>query len=310
MLNNPKLALCANRSTLPKSNEKSGSPEEWFTNNLLADRGFMGINFDFFVDWSTALHTLTEVIWIKQILSPDQKYDDFLIDVKGNLIKRFGESFLRLLCKFSKSYSLKVYFVILNDEQDWKDPNSIVCMVNLEEGFAFTSEMLSIDNFKTLIKKYSGGPVYVGNKGLIYGTTSLECFLSKTDSAYPGDMDMLLLNENADPVAILEFKKHTLSPDISGQTLSKYYPNPDARKYDRLMIFKEYVLKRTGHDIPLIVFFYPSNSLGEAGRAEVIAGAAGKLFTKFSAKFILPVDNSDREYARMSGLIAKILKNL
>lgn len=65
MLNNPNLALCANRNILPKRNERSGSPEDWFSNNLLSDLGLVGVNFDFFVDWSATPNTLTQITWIK-----------------------------------------------------------------------------------------------------------------------------------------------------------------------------------------------------------------------------------------------------
>lgn len=165
-----------------------------------------------------------------------------------------------------------------------------------------------LGTFKEIIQEYSGGAVRIGNKELIYGTTNLECVLSKTDSAYPEDMDMLLLNENADPVAIFEFKKHTLSPDVSDQKLSNYYPNPDRRKYDRLAIFKEYVFNRLAIDVPIILFYYPSNPVGEYCRVEVLTGSAGNLKVKAGGKFKLPVDTSDSEQQRILNLIPKIIK--
>lgn len=307
MLNNPKLALCSNRSILPKSNEKSGSPEEWFSNDLLATRGLLGVNLDFFVDWSSVPNTLTPILWIKQVLSADKGYNDFLANIKATMIERFGEVFLQSLFKFSANFSFQLRLVILDDQQDWNNEKSQVCIVTMASDFTFSAEMIAIDSFKEIIRAYSGGPVHVGNKGLIYGATKLECMLSRTDSAYPGDMDMLLLNGNAEPVAIFEFKKHTLSPDVTHQTLSNYYPKPDARKYDRLAIFREYILNKSGHDIPITIFFYPSNSLGEYCRVEVLTGEPGKLKVKANKRFKLPIDKSQNEMGRIVSLIPKIV---
>ncbi|MEH3113197.1 hypothetical protein [Pedobacter terrae] len=307
MLNNPLLALCENRNVLPKNNEKSGSPEEWFSNHLLSAHGLLGINFDFFVNWFSSPNTLSSPIWIKQVLSVDKGYPDFLDNVKQNLIDRFGAGFIKSLLKFSMNFSLKSSFIILDDHQDWSNAGSKVCIVDVNEDFSFNAQLLSIGNFKAAIQTYSGGRVYVGSKGLIYGTTNLECELSKTDSAYPGDMDMLLLNEDADPVAIFEFKKHTLSNDVSTQTLSNYYPHKDGRKYDRLAVFREYILEKSGCNVPMLILYYPSSSKGEYGRVELVDGTPGKLTVKASGKFKLPIDKSSAEFERMANLIPKFI---
>ncbi|MBB6240009.1 hypothetical protein HDC90_004671 [Pedobacter sp. AK013] len=308
MLKNPELALCSNRNVLPKRNERSGSPEDWFSNDLLLKKGLIGVNFDFFVDWSGNPNVLTPVIWIKQVLSDGKVYADFLANIKGNIINRFGEEFVRKLFQFSLNSALQLSFIILEDKQDWNNSESKVCLTSVLEDFNFNTELLTIGAFKSVIQTYSGGAVRIGNKGLIYGTTNLECALSKTDSAYPGDLDMLLLDENGIPVAIFEFKKHTLSADVSRQTLSNYYPNPDGRKYDRLAIFKEYILAKLGHDIPIILLFYPTNPLAEYGRAEVLTGSPGGLKAKAGGKFRLPQDNSENEYERIINLIPKFIK--
>ncbi|WP_141202024.1 hypothetical protein [Sphingobacterium cellulitidis] len=121
-------------------------------------------------------------------------------------------------------------------------------------------------------------------------------------------MDMLLLNQNAEPVAIFEFKKHTLSPDVSGQTLSNYYPSPDGRKYNSLAIFKEYFFNHLGLDIPIIIIFYLSNANGKFGRAEALTEGPGNLKVKAGGKFSLPVDTSHAEQQRILSLIPKIIK--
>ncbi|TBO42246.1 hypothetical protein [Pedobacter kyonggii] len=307
MLNDPKLALCANRNILPKNNEISGSPEEWFSNDLLSAQKILGMNLDFFVNWSSTPNELTPVIWIKQVLSPNVRYQDFLVDPKAQLVARFGRVYLQSLSKFTNTCGLEASFVIIDDEQDWTSDTSEICLVKLIGTDDFTPQLITIGIFKGLIKQYSGGPVNIGKKGLIYGTTNLECMLSHTDSLYPGDMDLLLLDDNSVPLAILEFKKHNLSADVSAQTLSKYYPMPDGRKYDRLAIFREYILKSSGTNIPIIVVFYTTYATGEYFRVEVLTGAAGSLKPKKAGKVKSPTDKSRKEFLRVANLLPKII---
>jgi len=305
MLNNPKLALCTNRNILPKRNEKSGSPEDWFANDLLAKQGMVGIGLDFFVNWTQ--HSLTPVVWIKQVLSVGVGYDQFIRDPKAHLLAKFGQGYIDALNAFSSRYDLSVAFIVVDDLQPWNDPQSVVCRVDMNRELEFKPVLQPIEDFKALIRKNSGGAVHVGNKGLIYGTSGLECSLSHTDSAYPGDIDLLVLDNQSEPIAILEFKKHTLSADVSKQTLSDYYPVPDARKYNRLAIFKEYIANKTGRDIPIIIIFYPSNAAGDDGKIEILSGKPGTLVVKKGGLFRLPKEKTALAFLRIVNLLPKLI---
>jgi hypothetical protein len=155
-----------------------------------------------------------------------------------------------------------------------------------------------------MIRSYSGGPIQIGSKGLIYGTSRLECYLSSTDSLYPGDVDLIVLNPNNRPSAILEFKKHTLATNIREQKLSNYYPRPDGRKYDRLELLREFI-SGDGGNVPLLVLYYPTNSAFTEGRLELLKGNTGHLATKATGNFLLPTDKSHDKY---NNIVSKIVK--
>jgi hypothetical protein len=177
-----------------------------------------------------------------------------------------------------------------NNQQDLVDNHSII----------------SIESFKELIRYNSGGPVQIGSKALIYGTSNLECYLSGTNSLYPGDVDLILLDRSNKPVGILEFKKHTLSTPISKQRLANYYPYPDGRKYNRLSILKDY-LSNESNTVPFFVIYYPTNSECTEGRLELLHGAANNLSTKTASNFALPINNSHKEYSKMIDKLKKAI---
>ena len=112
---------------------------------------------------------------------------------------------------------------MFHDDLDWSNDRNELLIVSLffKEGhYSFSPQKYSLSEFKELIKSHSGGPVSIGSKGLIYGTSRLECSLSKTDSLYPGDADLLLLNEDNKAVCILEFK-NTHYPVLSRSNVSQ-----------------------------------------------------------------------------------------
>ena len=91
----------------------------------------------------------------------------------------------------------------------------------------------------------------MGGKGLTLGLSTLECYLAndKKDeaAAWPGDADLVLVDSNFTPYAIIEFKKHTPSNrsfSFDDQKLSNYYRwgednwSQDGRKYNRLATFQ------------------------------------------------------------------------
>ena len=124
----------------------------------------------------------------------------------------------------------------------------IVSVAFNNKGEVYQVTEKNISDLKKDIKLLSGGSISIGNKGLVYSTSTLEGYLSQTDAAWPGDADLIVLDKALNPVALLEYKKHTLDTPMRDQKLSNYYPSKDRRKYDRLAILRSFL----GEDTPFI----------------------------------------------------------
>lgn len=302
-LNKPFLAKCSNRSSMPRSNDKYGGPDDWFNLVLLEQNNLFGISFDFFVDWSK--NVADNEIWIKYILDNKVSYDEFIADCNQILITDIGFREIAGFYNFCRKQNLNPFYLVFNDDQDWTSETSSVLKVQVtsinEDNKNIESSVseVKIQELREVIKQKSGGPVKIGSKGLIYGTSLLECYLSKSDSLYPGDMDMLIYNSDFEVIAIIEYKKHNLNTPISEQKLGNYYPYPDGRKYNRLQIIRNMLKVKT----PILVLYYPTKTHFKEGRLELIDGELNKLKTLVASPFSL-----ERLKQEPSLLINKVIK--
>lgn len=289
MLLKPKLAMCSDRTVLPKTNAKSGQPEDWFNNKNLAKYALSVTSFDFFIDWT--IDRVEDPLWIKRIVS--EKFAPWPI-ADTNTLQGWIEcseylTSIKRLCAFSSSRGFTVSFMLFKESENWGNSKSPIVKVKLDEdGNIHSTFIKTLEEVRGSIRKYSGGPISIGQKGLIFGTSSLECFLSKTDSAWPGDVDSLILNDSAEPIAILEYKKHTKTGSIENQTLSNYYPYPDGRKYKRLWLFKERISEPA---LPLVVCYYSTDVNEKQIKLERLGGTKDKLFVKENK--LIPAPDKD-----------------
>lgn len=278
MLTYPRLALCTNRSVQAKINGSIGEPLDWLTYNVLNAFGFSQLSFDFFIDWSNS--TCQNRLWIKRILSSDisveqlAKYGDEYLTQEALAI---GDN-LDLINSFSIAYGFNPSYFVFRDVNWGMTPELILRGGITAKGIEKIS-LHSLEQMKEIIRKLSGGPVRIGSKGLIYGTSCLECYLSTTDALWPGDVDLILWNNNQQQVAaIIELKKHTLDTSILDQRLSNYYPKPDGRKYDRLALLRD----RLNKDIPIIILYYPTKDRHSLIKLELIKGNPSELKTELT----------------------------
>lgn len=271
----PKLARCDNRKVLAKQHPYAGSPEDWFGNNLLRDSSFYGISFDFFVNWSNG--TISHEVWDKRVI--DSSVNNWLSLDKAflyNEIRRLeGNDVVEGKVEFLIKNNLMLNYFLFKEKKSWRKTDEIIKIKMGVDENSTELTTVTIAELQILIQKLSGGGFNIGRKGLIYGNTTLECALSKTNSLWPGDADLLLLNKDLNCMAILEFKKHTLHSEIQSQALANYYPKPDGRKYNRLAILRDYL----GEDIPIIIIYYPTNNKIEEYKFEIIGGNVGQLRT-------------------------------
>ena len=309
-LSKPILARCNDRSVLAKEHPTAGNPDIWFDNKHLTHHNVIGCSFDFFIDWSATPNKVSPTIWIKRVLSPPHSYQSISSDISNILFTEFGVAHLKAISTFCVSFRLECKILIFRDDYDWSDDNSELMFVTITESSvannSFEFEIIPLSTLKNQIQQYSGGPVVIGHKGLIYGTSRLECALSNTNSLYPGDADLLILDKDYKPISLIEFKKHTLTKDIHQEKLSNWYPNPDKRKYDRLAILQDYLSTQT-NSIPFFTLYFPTRPQFKIGILELISGPVGNMKSLIASPFNLPQVSKPETF---QPIIEKVLKGI
>ena len=277
-----------------------GGPETWFSRDVLADHEVYGFTFDFFVKWNTTPVTLTSEVWVKRILEArDELIDCSLEDVSRKLYLCDTEEYVRNLAQFTSGNNMSLKYYIFADEVDWdRQPETIYSLELSNDGEVIDMESFTVTDVMKRIQINSGGPISVGSKGLIYGTSSLEGYLSKTTAAWPGDVDLVLTNRAGVPIGLLEYKKHTLSDSIRDQHLSKYYPYPDARKYNRLQVLAERL------KVPIVIIYYPTKPYFTEIKIERIGGTFGNLTSLESVYCDIPKNN--RQKSELMGITLQL----
>ena len=174
MLMHPKLALCANRNTQPKINATIGEPLEWLSSNVLDRFGYSQLSFDFFINWSD--WTCQDRIWIKRILSSNTSIEQLANSGDLFLTQQalaIGDN-LDLINSFSINYDFSPSYIVFRDVNWVTNPEPILRGAVTANGIEDVA-LYSLDQIKSAIRTLSGGSVSIGSKGLIYGTSSLEC---------------------------------------------------------------------------------------------------------------------------------------
>jgi len=303
----PVLAECGDRTNIPKRHTPLGVPEDWFHSDRLAEHSLAVSSFDFFVDWGAM--QLKRELWQKKILNLRiGKSLESLTEKEITKALRTDQSFVSL-ARFAKSNEFKAVACIIDDTQDWSSDSACLIFAKFDPGCShgLTFQKSLLPEVMARISKESGGDAPIGRKGLRYGTSRLECFLSRTTSLWPGDVDSILWRKDEPdrPIALLEFKKHTSRSRIgfSDQKLSNYYPNPDRKKYDRLGIFAQQAIPN--FSIPTFVIYYSVERTANMVLVEEIEAGDGGM-QSVTMKEIAGLTSSDESIVSM--LIEAITK--
>lgn len=271
------LARCDNRSVIARDHPVLGGPVNWAPPGTTIERRLAWLNFDFFIDWGSTETPVSNHLWLK--IPVRRPFFDEIRGVEGEKIRELllSESDFVQLVRFGKQQGFTISAIIFDDYGDFRSEFNAWIFTVQPEKKSFSCHRLTLGQLMGLIQKHSGGPVKVGSKGLMYGTSRLECFLSKTDAAWPGDVDALLVDSSAnfEAKAIFEFKKCTNRARVAfcNERLGNYYPHPDKRKYDRLAFLGE----RLSADgaLPIHIVFY-SNQADERRLIFEIAELSGR----------------------------------
>ncbi len=233
----PVLAKSGNRTMLAKKHPYAGGPEDWIKST---------ISFDFFINWSS--NVVESEIWVKRILNVGEVPPDTEIE---KYLEMYNEDFINI-SNFAQNNNEDLHYILFDDTQNWSYDESILFDLHIVNG-EWIKEEVNLKNIKNRIYNLSGGEIKIGSKGLIYSTSNLEAALSYTSYLWPGDVDAIVLGKSKQPVAILEYRKHTRKTNY--ESVCIYYNNgKDRRKYDRLQLLKNTI----NPSLPLIVVTYPT----------------------------------------------------
>lgn len=276
----PVLALCSDRSILAMDNPRMPRPDVWFSDNYIAQFGLTGISFDFFINWISG--GLDREVWLKRPINPAAIHDWGLLQDQDIIRALRNDNKFRRLVNFAGKNFCTASAIIFDDLQDWSHESAGLIYAHwpkdASSGQGLRIRRITRAEIEETIRAKSGGAITIGNKGLFYGTSRLECAMSKTNALWPGDADLVLCdNQSLEPIAILEFKKHTQNSKLyfANQCLSNYYPRPDGRKYDRLALLSHQLVP--GKQIPVFALYYSTDPTELSVLVEQVKGMAGSL---------------------------------
>ena len=250
MLSKPILAKCEDRASFAKVNPVYGEPDQWMTSANLKPLGLSAISFDFFVNWGVNPRSVGDQLWVKRIAHnsvENLRRDDVLLGANA-----CGDDLVALE-GFAVRYGFTPRYMIFQDSLNWRSEPAPLLVATLANGRFENGRCCNLDQVMAAIRKYSGGPVRIGGKGLIYATSKLECYLSTTDALWPGDADCVLWSaaENR-AIALLEFKKHNIETSLEAEDFQKYM-HRDRRKWERLGLLRDRI------EAPLFCIYYSTD---------------------------------------------------
>lgn len=264
-LGKPVLAKCIDRSQEAYDPVK---PDEIISQALKKRRQICStFSFNFFINWEEG--KFADHFWFTRLLKYKQTIPS-VEQIKQAFMLSDHYFDLLSLSHFAIQFGVHVNGVVLPEPQNITEitENTPAWMIELREG----KNHLNVQetNLKELQEKMAviRGNRFtpMGRKGLNYGSSAVECWLSTRGNIYPGDCDLLLACNNQ-PKLIVEFKKHTkrMQP-IEDHLAEKYYNNgSDFRKYESLFLLRDF-FEEKGITVPILVVYYsvnPVNVLGE-----------------------------------------------
>lgn len=249
----PFLAKCTDRSVRSLEHPQLGGPDIWLEELQRRMKNHICTSFDFFVDWSCDPIRVAHELWFKFPVQSQKSLKSIDQEIMLRVLRE-NHNFVSL-AKLCKEMDLKAKAILFVDSSKFDDNTDIVFFEYDGDSGKSTFEFSNLGELKDRIRVLSGGPVRVGAKGLMFGTTRLECFLSSTDALWPGDADLVIYSKHDNKMScIFEFKKHTRNAKakFEEQSVNLYYPNPDGRKYNRLLALSEsFVIP-----VPIFAVFY------------------------------------------------------
>ncbi len=291
MLRKGILAKAGDPVKIASYNPYCGDPMRWFDNEFFRNNGLSCTTFDFFVDWKK--RSIPGRLWTKRII-----YRAFPMEcdeIYRRIVTADGRDSLETLLSFCQSNRFELEYLLCPDipADDWADPENRLYLFNMSKYRENrpVDEVLrgmSADQLKEVIHGLRRESHGIGKKGLHYASSSLEVYLSRDDYIYPGDADIVLLDENGKARAVIEVKKHTIYSEkkVGPVENETYYPYkyPDKMKFESLGILKDTL------GCPLYMLYYSTVPDREGGivKLERLVGSPNRLLAVYPHTMRLP----------------------
>jgi len=205
------------------------------------------LQFHFMIDWRHVENPLVGPLIVRYILSTEAN-NPSVQDI--DLIAR-EEHIWERIASIMAATSRPVLGIILFDTPVVTAGSPIwVLRLSGEEKIV---EEQTTSWIRQLVTEYSGPTSLMGQKGLTIGMSRAECHLASSGIIFPGDADALLL-WRGQPKLIVEFKSHNIAAPLLAHDVGRYYPRPDARKWNGLKSLAQGL--GTRGNVPLAVFYY------------------------------------------------------
>lgn len=276
-------------------NAYCGDPMKWFDNEYFRNNGLSCVTFDFFVDWKE--RKIPKRLWTKRII-----YRPFSMEcdeIYRKIVAVDGKDRLETLLGFCRQNQFELEYLLCPDisADAWADPGNHLFLFHMSKYLERCPEEevlreVSADQLKEIIHGLRRESHAIGRKGLQYASSSLEVYLSRDKYIYPGDADIVLVDEDAKARALIEVKKHTMYSEkkygpIEKETLY-HYRDTDKLKFQSLGILKETL------GCPLYMLYYSTvpDREGSIVKLERIVGSPNRLLAVYPHILRLPEINN------------------
>lgn len=300
LLNVPRLARSDDRSQIVREPAGIAKLVDVATRGAPV-AGMVATSFDFFVDWER--RQLEGYAWIKRTLPAGRALPTSRDEVEAAVA---ADPAIRRCCRLAHGQGNGVTVAIFDDARDWsRSTGRDILMVNLPPDGPMRMTPVALAELKAAIQVKSGGPMRIGDKGLIFAATALEAHLSKTTAPWPGDADLVVFDaDDHEPRYVIELKKHTERSRLpfDRQRVENYAgpDGPDQRKYDRLSLLAEQV--SASGLLPLYTLYYSTVRGQDDLRLERVTrdgagGFRGRPVATVSQSYRLPTQVLETLYA-------------
>ena len=231
-------------------------------------------SFHFFMDWANDPATVTGPFLMTRLVDipPGDNPNDV---TKDNILQAFYESgsdvHFEDLLQVSANCSREIHAVLLPESGIPVSDRTPFWTVIKNKTGAFEVLKHDVAQLKKRIRALHRTEASIGGKGLTYGTSTIECFLSLSNDIFPGDVDAVVVDELSHVQHVIEFKRHNISAPIDQHLADRYYPKQDSRKYASLQAFVSEVNVFAKSETQLTIFYYTTREPHQI-RLQSVAG--------------------------------------